>query len=307
MKNIIDLAIIGAGPAGMAAGIYMARTGKSIRVFEKLAPGGQAALTYSIENYPGFEEGINGFDLTDKMRQQVENQGGFFEYDSVESYVQDPMTKIYTLTTGVGNIVQARAILIATGTSSRRLGVKGEDKFFGRGIGTCAVCDGAFYKDKVVAVIGGGNSALDESLYLANIASKVYIVHRRDEFRAEQTAQDKVKQTSNIELLTDTVVEEFIGDQKLNKFVLKNVKTEEVFEKDIDGVFLYVGLIPNTELVEDKYKDQSGFIKIDSFNRMNDSGLFAAGDCCVDSIKQVVIACSEGAKATYSVNNYLNS
>ena len=307
MGDILDVAIVGGGPAGMTAAIYIARTGKSVKIFERIGAGGQAALTDNIENYPGFDEGINGFDLSDKMRKQVERLGGSFEFDSVESFTQDPTSKIYTFKTGVGNEYQAKVLLITTGTTPKKLGVKGEDKFFGRGIGTCAICDGAFYKGKVVAVIGGGNSALEESLYLANLASKVYIVHRRDEFRAEHYVQQQIQEKKNIEFLLDTVVEEFVGDQKINKCIFKNVKDNTIFEKDIDGVFLYVGLDPNTTIIDSKYKDEQGFIKIDADNRMNDHGLFAAGDCCVNSRKQVIIACGEGAKTSYTIGDYLNS
>ena len=306
MSEIKDLIIIGAGPAGMTAALYMARAGKSVLLFEKLAAGGQAALTHSIENYPGFTEGINGMDLADKMRQQVEHYDVAFEYDSVESIAQDATTKIYTITSGAKNSFQAKTVLITTGTTSKRLGAKGEDKFFGRGIGTCAVCDGNFYKNKIVAVIGGGNSALEESVYLADIAAEVYIIHRRDEFRADPFVQDKVKNHPKIKLLTDTVVEEFAGDMKLNKCIIKNVKTNAISELAIDGVFLYVGLDANTSFLDPQYTDKSGFIPVDSENRINKDGLFAAGDCCSGTHKQVIIACGDGAKASYSIVHYLS-
>ncbi len=306
MNEIKDLIIVGAGPAGMTAALYIARTGKSVLLFEKLAAGGQAALTHSIDNYPGFEEGINGMDLSDKMRQQVERFNVIFEYDSIESISQDTNTKIYTVISGMGNSFHAKSVLITSGTTSKRLGAKGEDKFFGRGIGTCAVCDGAFYKNKIVAVIGGGNSALEESLYLADIATEVYIIHRRKEFRADQFIQDRVKNHPKIKLITDTVVEEFVGEQKLNKCIVKNIITNNVTELILDGVFLYVGLDANTSFLDSQYKDKSGFIIVDTDNRINNNGLFAAGDCCAGTIKQVIIACGDGAKSSYSINKYLS-
>lgn len=306
MSNIQDLAIIGAGPAGMTAAIYIARTGKSVTLFEKLAPGGQAALTNSIDNYPGFEEGINGFELTDKIRQQGERFGAVFEYDSVESFSYNKTDKVYTLTTGVGNTFTAKTVLVATGTTPRRLGIPGEDKYFGHGIGTCAICDGAFYKEKEVAVIGGGNSALEESLYLANIASTVYIIHRRDEFRGDHYVQEKVKNHPKIQLILDSVVEEFQGDQKLTHCLIKNVKTNENTLLKVDGVFLYVGLDANTDCLDDQYKDKTGFVLVNKHHEVNQEGLFAAGDCCLGTEKQVVIACGHGAEVSYRITHYLS-
>ncbi len=182
---IHDLIIIGSGPAGMTAALYSLRAGQSVLIFEQFAPGGQAALTNIIENYPGFEDGINGFDLTAKMQKQIEKYDAEIVYDGIQSFAQDE-DKIFNVTTVSGSQFKSKTLIIATGTKPKMLGAKGESKFFGKGIGTCAVCDGHFYKDKKVAVIGGGNSALDESMYLANIASKVYIIHRREEFRADK-------------------------------------------------------------------------------------------------------------------------
>ncbi len=173
---IHDLIIIGAGPAGMTAALYALRAGKTVLIFEAFAPGGQAALTNIIENYPGFDEGINGFELTSRMQKQIQKLNAEFKYDGVQSIVQN--NKIFTVTASSGETHQSKTVVVATGSRPKKLGVTGEDKFFGRGIGTCAVCDGHFYKNRKVAVIGGGNSALEESLYLANIAEKVYIIHR---------------------------------------------------------------------------------------------------------------------------------
>ncbi|MGL4562469.1 MAG: thioredoxin-disulfide reductase [Brevinema sp.] len=306
MNKIYDVIIIGSGPAGMTAAIYLLRAGHSVLLFERLAAGGQAALTDFIENYPGFEQGIHGMELTEKMRQQVENFGAEFEYDNVDQLTYDSSSQSYTLTSSLGKDFFSKTVLVTTGTVSKRLNVKGEDRYFGNGIGTCAVCDGAFYKDKVVAVIGGGNSALEESLYLAKIVKKLYLVHRRSEFRAEYVVQEKIKKTDNIEFVLDSVVEEFVGDKQLNKIILKNVHTSELFEKEVDGVFLYVGMEANTTFLPSQYKDQQGFLKVDAQNRINEQGLFAAGDCCVGTHKQVVIACGDGAKASYTISEYLD-
>ncbi|MGL4367400.1 MAG: thioredoxin-disulfide reductase [Brevinemataceae bacterium] len=304
MLEIKDTAIIGAGPAGMSAAIYITRFGYSVSLFEQLAAGGQAALTYMVENYPGFDQGIQGMDLTDNMRKQAEHFGAEFIYDEVKSFSWDEQKKIYTLITGLGKEYYARTVLIATGSASRKLGALGEEKFFGRGIGTCAVCDGAFYKNKQVAVIGGGNSALEESIYLSRIASKVYLIHRREEFRADNILQKRVRETPNIELILNTVVHEFAGNQHLEKIVLQNVATQNISELPIDGVFLYVGLQPNTEFLDQQFKDAQGFIVTDK-NFVNKQGLFAAGDCCVGSIKQIVNACADGVSAAYQISDYL--
>ncbi len=301
---IQDLIIVGGGPAGITAAIYMGRAGKSVTIFEALAAGGQAAFTNNIENYPGFE-GVNGFDLSDKMRQQAEHFGANFEYDSVTSVEQDPESKIYTITTGLENTYQAKSILISTGTKAKYLGIKGEGRLFGNGISTCAVCDAPFYKGKPVAVIGGGNSALEESLYLADAVGKVYVIHRRDEFRADHYVQQKAKQHPNIEFILDSVVDEFIGEDTLSACAIRNLKTNETFNLEVDGAFLYVGLDASTKFLDDKYKDPEGFLIIDDHNNVDGSGMFAAGDCCAGSFKQVVIACGDGAKASYHIAFYL--
>ncbi|MGL4388623.1 MAG: NAD(P)/FAD-dependent oxidoreductase [Brevinema sp.] len=306
MNKIHDVIIIGSGPAGMTAAIYMARSGHSVLLFERLAAGGQAALTHSIDNYPGFENGINGMELSDKMRQQAERFGAHFEYDAVETLDYNASSELYAVVSSLGKEFVAKSVLITTGTIAKRLHAKGEDRYFGNGIGTCAVCDGAFYKDKVVAVIGGGNSALEESLYLAKIVKKVYVIHRRQEFRAEAFVQEQIKKVDNIEFVLDTVVEEFAGDKRLNKIILKNVHSNEIFEKEIDGAFLYVGLDANTQFVSTPFKNDQGFIKVDDYNNVDGKGLFAAGDCCAGRFKQVIIACGDAAKASYHISEYLN-
>ncbi|SFB80300.1 thioredoxin reductase (NADPH) [Brevinema andersonii] len=306
MENIVDLAVIGAGPAGMTAAIYSARAGYRVCLFEQLAAGGQAALTHMIDNYPGFPEGINGMELADLMRKQVERFNAEFVYDNVVWLSK--YDNLFEITTGTNASYQVKSILIATGTASKRLGVKGEDHFFGRGVGTCAVCDGAFYKDKVVAVIGGGNSALEESIFLSKIAAKVFIIHRRDEFRAEKFIQKAVLDNPKIEILFDTVVEEIKGSLTVETLLLKNVKNNSLFEKKVDGVFLYVGLDPNTSWLDESYKEKDGFISVDSAGRIpHVAGAFAAGDCCRNAIKQVAVAVGDGAKVSYAITHYLET
>ena len=304
-SQTIDLIVVGAGPSGMTAALYAVRAGHKVQVFEQLAAGGQAALTNHIDNYPGFPEGIDGFELTAKMQEQAIRFGAEFVYDSVSAV--SFADNVWTVSTNSGGVYTAKSVLIATGASSRRTGVTGEDKFFGKGIGTCAICDGAFYKDKTVAVIGGGNSALDESVYLSKIVKKIYIVHRRDQFRADKIVQDAFNKLSNVEYVLDSVVEEFKGSAKLEAITVKNVKTEKSHDIALDGVFLYVGLVPNTDFLDASFKNEAGFIKTDLDGSIKGApkGLFASGDCCEGSVRQVVAAAGKGAEVSYSIGAYL--
>lgn len=304
MENIIDLAIAGAGPAGMTAALYAARAGHRVRLFERLGAGGQAALTDHIENYPGFPQGVNGFDLTAAMQEQTQRFGAEFVYDGVEGFTQEE--GLWALQTSMGTVHRAKALLIASGASARRTGAKGEEQFFGRGIGTCAVCDGAFYKDKVVAVIGGGDSALKESVYLSKIVKKIYLVHRRQGFRADKSVQQAFAALPNVEMVLDCVPEEFKGGAKLESLVVKNLLDASLREIAVDGVFLYVGLDPNTSFVPSAHKDKDGFIKASADGSMAGApGLFAAGDCCFGAVRQVAAAVGRGAEVSYAIGHYL--
>ncbi|MGL5254125.1 MAG: NAD(P)/FAD-dependent oxidoreductase [Brevinema sp.] len=304
-SQTVDLIIVGAGPSGMTAALYAVRAGHKVQLFEQLAAGGQAALTSHIDNYPGFPEGVDGFELTAKMQEQVVRFGVEFVYDAVSAVSH--ADNIWTVTTVSGGTYTAKSVLIASGASARRTGAKGEDKFFGKGIGTCAICDGAFYKDKVVAVIGGGNSALDESVYLSKIVKKVYIVHRRDQFRADKIVQDAFNKLSNVEYVLDSVVEEFKGSDKLDGINVKNVKTGEFQDIALDGVFLYVGLTPNTAFLDASFKNEAGFVVINPDGSIKGApkGLFASGDCCEGATRQVVSAAGKGAEVSYSIGSYL--
>ncbi|MGL5722796.1 MAG: NAD(P)/FAD-dependent oxidoreductase [Brevinema sp.] len=304
-SQTVDLIIVGAGPSGMTAALYAVRAGHKVQLFEQLGVGGQAALTNHIDNYPGFPEGVDGFELTAKMQEQVSRFGVEFVYDQVMSisFAND----VWTVNSSSGQAYTAKSVLIATGASSRRTGAAGEDKFFGKGIGTCAICDGAFYKEKNVAVIGGGNSALDESVYLSKIVKKIYIVHRRDQFRADKIVQDAFNKLSNVEYVLDSVVEEFKGSAKLEAINVKNVKTGKSQDIAVDGVFLYVGLVPNTDFLDASFKNEAGFIKTNPDGSIKNApkGLFASGDCCEGSVRQVVAAAGKGAEVSYSIGAYL--
>jgi thioredoxin reductase (NADPH) len=301
--SIYDVAILGAGPAGLTAAIYTARSLLSTLVIEKIGSGGQAAVTDLIENYPGFPNGINGFELSQKMDEQARKFGARFESDVILG-LQKNGDATFTIKTESGAF-QARSVIIATGASSRKLGVPGEDKFIGRGISFCATCDASFYRDKTVAVIGGGDSAVEEGIYLTRFARKVYIIHRREALRACKIAQQRALSNAKIEFVWNTVVEEVIGDEKIRKIRLKNVKTNASSELEIDGMFLYVGMIPNTQAFDNLKKDEYGYIITDERLMTDIPGVFAAGDCRKSPVKQVATAVGDGTIASTIAEKYL--
>jgi thioredoxin reductase (NADPH) len=298
-----DLAIIGGGPAGLTAALYAARGGLKTVVFESMMPGGQVASTEIIENYPGFPEGISGFELSNFFYKQALNHGTEFIFEqvirmeligSVKQIITDQQT------------VKSKAIIIATGSKPRFIGAKGEDTFHGRGVSYCATCDGAFYKGKKVAVIGGGNAALEEGVYLTKFASEVYIIHRRKEFRAAQIAIEKAKNNSKINFFLETIVESINGNEKVERLILKNVNTEQKEELSIDGVFVYVGTEPNTKFVSDHFNtDEKGYIITNEFLNTNIEGVYAAGDIRNTPLRQVATAVGDGALAAVQVERYL--
>jgi thioredoxin reductase (NADPH) len=303
---VYDVAIIGGGPAGLTAGIYSARALLKTVVFEKLGCGGQLAITDRIENYPGFPEGINGFELSNKMKEQAENFKVKFEFLEVESLIKDENSNCFLIKCGNKNFM-AKAVIFATGSTSKRLNIPGENEFWGRGISSCATCDGALFKDKVVAVVGGGDSALDEGLFLTKFAKKVYIIHRRNELRAAKILQLRAMNNPKIEFIFDTVVEEVIGENKLKQLKLKNLKTGDISYLEVDGMFIYIGLLPNTELLKgfSGVLDENGFVITNEKMETNVSGLFAAGDCRNKILRQVATAVADGAIAAYSAEKYL--
>ena len=303
---VYDVASIGGGPAGLTAGIYSARALLKTVVFEKLGCGGQLAITDRIEKYPGFPEGINGFELSNKMKEQAENFKVKFEFLEVESLIKDENSNCFLIKSG-NKEFKARAVIFATGTTPKRLNIPGENEFWGRGISSCATCDGALFKDKVVAVVGGGDSALDEGLFLTKFAKKVYIIHRRNELRAAKILQLRAMNNPKIEFIFDTVVEEVIGENKLKQLKLKNLKTGDISYLEVDGMFIYIGLLPNTELLKvfSGVLDENGFVITNEKMETNVSGLFAAGDCRNKILRQVATAVADGAIAAYSAEKYL--
>ncbi len=298
-----DVVIIGGGPAGLSAAIYSARGGLKTAVIEKALVGGQINVTDEVENYPGFEEPLSGFDLTDRMRKQAERFKAQFIDEEVTSIAMDGLYKIVETS---DNKYRAKSLIICTGAHPRKLDVPGEDEFTGRGVSYCATCDGALYRDKVVAVVGGGDSAVQEALFLTRFASKVYIIHRRDELRAQKIIQERAFRNPKVEFIWDTVVLSIKGEKKIEKLELFNRKTEKASFVDVDGVFIYVGILPNNELFESMLKlDGSGFVITDDNMHTNLPGIYAAGDIRHTVLRQVVTATSDGAVAAWSAENWI--
>lgn len=298
-----DLIIIGAGPAGLTAAIYAARGGLKTAVIESMMPGGQAASTDKIDNYPGFPEGVSGFDLMNAFYKQAINQGTEFIFEPVVSLEMDSATKKVIT---AQQTLEAKTIIIAAGSKPRPLGVIGEDTFHGRGVSYCAVCDAAFYKGKKVAVVGGGFAAIEEGLYLTRFASEVTIIHRRKEFRAGITVVNKAKENPKVHFVLDSVIEEITGADKVEKVKLKNVVTGEKTDLAIDGVFVYIGTEPNTRFAAQYFKtDDLGYIITDDLLRTNIAGVYAAGDIRSTPLRQIATAVGDGALAGVQVEKYI--
>ncbi|WP_035588927.1 thioredoxin-disulfide reductase [Hippea jasoniae] len=299
-----DVIIIGGGPAGLTAGIYAARGGLKTLICEEKVYGGQIVMSYEVENYPGFPKGISGMDLMDSFIKQAEKFGVEMNYDGVKSIEDEGKTKNVILSSGTK--LSTKTIIIAAGASPNRLNCPGEKKFTGKGVSYCATCDGAFFRGKPVAVVGGGDSAIEEALYLANLASKVYIIHRRDQLRAVKILQDRAFANKKIEIIFNHVVKEIQGDKFVNGVLIENTQTHKLSRLEVDGVFIYVGLTPNTELVSDIIKlDEEGYIITNERMETNVAGIFAAGDIRVTPLRQVLTAAADGAIAASCAQKYI--
>ena len=300
IMDIYDLIIVGGGPAGVTAGIYAQRARLKTILLEKLGVGGQIVLSDLVENYPGFQE-ISGFDLMQKFEEQAKALGLAIEDGEVTRITDEGE---YKLVKTPDHDYRAKSVIIASGSKSRRLGVKGEEALIGKGVSFCATCDGFFFRGKDIVLVGGGNSAITEALFLAKIVNKVYVVHRRSELRAEKILQERALENPVIEFVWDSVVEEVIGHDVVEGVVLRNVKTGERSELAVGGVFVYVGITPNTEFI-DARKDESGFILTDMSLVTSIPGIFAVGDCRQTKLRQVATAVGDGALAVTSVERYL--
>jgi len=303
MHHIYDMIIIGGGPAGYTAALYSARSGLDTLVIERMSAGGQMALTGEVDNYPGFDEGIDGFTLGMKMQKGAERFGSKTEYAEVTSV--DFSANVKTLESTNGTFY-SKTVVIASGANPRLLDVPMEREMIGKGIHYCAHCDGRFYKDKTVVVIGGGNSAAADALYLSRLAAKVFVVHRRDKLRAEKIYHEPLMQAKNVEFLWNKTVSELVADNRIIGVKVKDVKTQDITDISCDGVFVSIGRKPATEFLGDSVAlNSSGYVIADESTRTNIKGVFAVGDIRTKALRQVVTAVSDGAVAVHYAEEYL--
>jgi len=298
-----DLIIVGGGPAGLTAGLYAARARMDVVLLERLSPGGQVLTTDLVENWPGDVEGVGGFDLADRMRDHALKFGLDIQGKEISKLSIDGQVKV--LATPDGEL-RAKAVILAVGAQPQKLGVPGEELLTGKGVSYCGTCDGPFYRDQVVACFGGGDTAAEEAAFLTRFASKVYLVHRRDELRAAGILAERVLENEKIEVLWSQVPLEIKGDNKVEAVRLKKVKDGEEYDLACDGAFVFIGTTPNTEFLSGVVDmDRQGFIICDRNQHTSLNGVFAAGDCCSKLLRQIVVAAGEGAVATYAAQRYL--
>ncbi|WP_455258407.1 thioredoxin-disulfide reductase [Peptoniphilus asaccharolyticus] len=300
-----DLIILGAGPAGLTAGIYASRASLNVLIIEKGIEGGQIANTVDVENYPGIKN-VSGMELGMTMREQAEEFGCEFAMDEVVSVELEGETKKIV---GKFGEYEGKTVIIAAGASPRPMGAKGEEEFSGRGVSYCATCDAAFYQDLEVYVVGGGNSAVEEALFITRFAKKVHIIHRRDKLRATEAVQQKAFANEKIDFIWDSTIEEVKGEKMVNEIVLKNLKTGEVTNikpSEPFGLFVFIGYEPQTEIFKDQIELENGYIRTDDDMKTNIEGVFAAGDIRVKNVRQVVTAAADGAIAALSADRYID-
>ena len=297
--------IIGSGPAGLTAALYAARANLSPLVVRGIQPGGLIATTSEVENYPGFPDAINGFDLADKMEKQAARFGTVFLDGVVEKVELN--ARPFKLHLDNGSLLEAETLIVATGASPRKMGVPGENELANRGVSYCAVCDGFFFKEKKLVVVGGGNSALDEGLFLTRYASEVNIIHRRDSLRADPVLETRARNNPKINFIRHTVVTAVNGTTRVEGVMLKNIKSGEEMEFAADGVFPYIGHIPNTWLFKDQLNlDENGYIKSDGRTRTNIAGVFVCGDVEDHVYRQAITAAGTGCMAAMEASWFLD-
>ena len=303
-EQIYDVVIIGGGPGGYTGALYTARAGLDTLVLEKFSAGGQMTQTSQIDNYPGFDDGVDGFTLGFKMQAGAERFGAKTVQTEVLSV--NLTDKIKTVETSEGTF-RAKTVIVSTGAEHRHLGIEHEDELVGRGVGYCATCDGMFYRGKTVVVVGGGNSAAADALFLSKICDKVILVHRRDNMRATKIYHEPLMKAENIEFLWDSVVDEFVFDEKITAIKVKNIKTESISEVQCDGVFISIGRVPETNMFKGQLNiDEFGYIIADESTKTNIPGVFAVGDVRTKVLRQIVTAAADGAVASYYAEEYLN-
>ena len=297
---MLDIAIIGGGPAGLAAGLYAVRGGGKVCLYEEMFAGGQIVKTHRIDNYPGISDGPDGYALAARFEEHAASFGLKIEYGTVSDLLLTEDPKRFTFN---GTTVEAKTVILATGASPKTLGIPGEKELTGHGVSYCATCDGAFYKNRTVTVIGGGDTAISDALYLAKLCRQVFVVHRRDTLRASAILAEAALKTENITFIWNSVPEAFLGDKKLSGVRLKNRVTGEVTELETDGVFVAVGVVPRTERFRDQVRlAEDGSVVTDAHMETGVPGVFAAGDVRNTPLRQVVTACADGAiAATYAL------
>lgn len=303
-QNTSDVIIIGGGPGGYTAALYSARANLKTMVIEKLSAGGQMATTSQVDNYPGFEEGVNGFELGEKMRQGAERFGVESLFAEVESVDLSAHPKV--IHTSDGDYF-ARTVILATGANPREMGLEEEQKLKGRGVAYCATCDGMFYRNKTVVVVGGGNTAVADALFLSKICNKVYLVHRRDRLRASKSYMSALQQSLNIEFIWNAKVKEILHDKKVTGVVTEDIESGDTIKVACDGVFVAIGRIPNTDLFKGQLElDEGGYIVADETTKTNLPGVFAVGDVRTKPLRQIVTATADGAVASKFAEEYID-
>ncbi len=303
MSHIYDVIIIGGGPGGYTAALYCARAGMDTLVIEKLSAGGQMCLTPHIDNYPGFDEGIDGFTLGEKMQKAATKYGAsVMNAEVVEVCLKDTIKVVKTSK----DTLYAKTVVVATGAEHKHLGIENEEKLIGKGVGYCATCDGMLYKNKTVAVVGGGNSAVSDALYLSEICKKVYLIHRRDTLRATKVYYEPLMKAVNVELCWNSVAFELLFDDKLKGIKIKDVNSGGVREFSCDGLFISIGRKPETEILKNQLMlDDYGYIISDETTKTNMAGVFAVGDVRTKPVRQIVTATADGAVAAHFIEEYL--
>ena len=303
-NNCFDVIIIGGGPAGYTAALYAARANLTAMVIEKFAPGGQMATTEIVENYPGFVEGINGFELGMQMKKGAERFGVKTKLAEVKSVELDKNPKLIHTSK---DTFQAKTIILALGAYPRELGLPNERNLRGRGVSYCATCDGMFYKDKTVVIVGGGNTAVADAIFLAKICKKVYLVHRRDELRASKTYMESLEKTENIEFIWSSEVVEILADEFVTGVKVKSRNDDSVRMVACDGIFVAIGNVPNTELINGQVElDEAGYVPADETTRTNIPGVFAVGDMRNKPLRQIVTAVADGAVASKYAEEFIH-